>query len=656
MPRNDLIKIRQGTAAAWTSADPTLATGELGFETDTGKFKIGKASTAWTTLVYAAVTTTELTSAINAVINAAPGALDTLDELAAALGDDANFATTIANSLALKAPLVSPAFTGTPTGITKTHVGLGNQDNIKSDILLPSYVTTRSRPHFYDAVLHTYDWRPENTRKLHAALGKAAAGIGGLQHIAVVGDSLSAGYMGSTASPVWDTTKAWPVVLRNLLAGIGIPIGGTGLVPLSDVTQVAADSRWTTTGTWTATGLGYAGTTTNGATATFVSDVPGVAADLYFYGGGGAATWAVDGVPQGSLDMSGGIVLKKATATGLASGLHTIVVTATSTTLRYIVGAQVRAASGLVIHNLSEGSSQTLTWTTTTAGSLYDARFGALALSSQVPAAVLFALGVNDVLNSVPGATFKTRLTTLRNLVSTNSDVAFVGAPCWSNMSDEMFDLADTLDHPFIDVFSRYGGTSPGSPANVNGLVQDGSNVHVNQALQADWGRWIESLIAGGGSTSGGGSGDALTTGTLAQFAPTSSAQLRGVLSDETGSGPAVFGTNPTITNYTEAVVAIGTVTTTSTLDLTNGTVQTATLTASTACTFTMPTPTAGKSFVLLLKQAASTGNGTAVFTGVKWNSVGAPTITATAGKMDILTFVADGASWYGSYAQGFTP
>ena len=128
-----------------------------------------------------------------------------------------------------------------------------------------------------------------------------------------------------------------------------------------------------------------------------------------------------------------------------------------------------------------------------------------------------------------------------------------------------------------------------------------------------------------------------------------------------TGTGKMVLDTsptvnNPTVTNYVESVVAIGTVTTTSTLALTNGTVQTATLTASTACTFTMPTATAGKSFVLLLKQAAATGNGTATFTGVKFGTAGAPTITATAGKMDILTFIADGTNWYGSIAQGYTP
>ena len=114
--------------------------------------------------------------------------------------------------------------------------------------------------------------------------------------------------------------------------------------------------------------------------------------------------------------------------------------------------------------------------------------------------------------------------------------------------------------------------------------------------------------------------------------------------------------TNPTVTNYVESVVAIGTVTSAHTLVLTSGTVQTATLTASTACTFTMPTATAGKSFILLLKQAASTGNGTATFTGVKYSAAGTPVVTATAGKMDIFSFVADGTNWYGNVIQGYTP
>jgi len=46
------IQIRNGTASAWTSANPTLAVGEMGSETDTGRFKIGNGSTAWNSLGY----------------------------------------------------------------------------------------------------------------------------------------------------------------------------------------------------------------------------------------------------------------------------------------------------------------------------------------------------------------------------------------------------------------------------------------------------------------------------------------------------------------------------------------------------------------------------------------------------------------------------
>lgn len=46
------IQARRGTAAQWTSANPTLAAGEWGYETDTGKAKIGNGSTAWTSLSY----------------------------------------------------------------------------------------------------------------------------------------------------------------------------------------------------------------------------------------------------------------------------------------------------------------------------------------------------------------------------------------------------------------------------------------------------------------------------------------------------------------------------------------------------------------------------------------------------------------------------
>jgi len=77
----------------------------------------------------AKATPSDVSSAVAAVVNASPASLDTLRELAAALGDDANFASTVTNALAAKAPIASPTFTGTVSGITKSMVGLGNVDN-----------------------------------------------------------------------------------------------------------------------------------------------------------------------------------------------------------------------------------------------------------------------------------------------------------------------------------------------------------------------------------------------------------------------------------------------------------------------------------------------------------------------------------------------
>jgi hypothetical protein len=53
MPVVNLIQLRRGTAAQWTSANPTLSAGEAGVETDTGKFKIGNGSQNWGALKYA---------------------------------------------------------------------------------------------------------------------------------------------------------------------------------------------------------------------------------------------------------------------------------------------------------------------------------------------------------------------------------------------------------------------------------------------------------------------------------------------------------------------------------------------------------------------------------------------------------------------------
>lgn len=98
------LQVRRGTAANWTSANPTLSAGEFGLESDTGKLKIGTGSTAWNSLAYIGLTPTELSTAISDaiadVIDLSPSTLDTLNELAAAINDDPNFFSTVTTAIA----------------------------------------------------------------------------------------------------------------------------------------------------------------------------------------------------------------------------------------------------------------------------------------------------------------------------------------------------------------------------------------------------------------------------------------------------------------------------------------------------------------------------------------------------------------------------
>ena len=105
--------------------------------------------------------------------------------------------------------------------------------------------------------------------------------------------------------------------------------------------------------------------------------------------------------------------------------------------------------------------------------------------------------------------------------------------------------------------------------------------------------------------------------------------------------------------DYKEGVVTANT-STAYTISLASGTVQILTLTGN--CTFTFPTATAGKSFILLLKQDG-TGSRTVTWpAAVKWPSGTAPTITSTASKADKYVFTAEGSSWVGSTAgQNYT-
>ena len=90
------------------------------------------------------------------LVSSAPSTLDTLQELANALGSDQNFATTMTNTLALKAPLSSPSFTDAPTaptataGTNNTQIAttafVANGLNLKANLASPTFTGTPSAP------------------------------------------------------------------------------------------------------------------------------------------------------------------------------------------------------------------------------------------------------------------------------------------------------------------------------------------------------------------------------------------------------------------------------------------------------------------------------------------------------------------------------
>jgi len=131
---------RRGTAAQWTAADPILAAGEIGFESDTGQFKIGDGVNHWDDISYfknledlggslddyVLVTSKAQANGVASLdssgkipvaqlgnlIDGAPDALNTLNELAAAINDDGTFASSIVSALAGKLALGGGTMTG----------------------------------------------------------------------------------------------------------------------------------------------------------------------------------------------------------------------------------------------------------------------------------------------------------------------------------------------------------------------------------------------------------------------------------------------------------------------------------------------------------------------------------------------------------------
>lgn len=144
---------------------------------------------------------------------------------------------------------------------------------------------------------------------------------------------------------------------------------------------------------------------------------------------------------------------------------------------------------------------------------------------------------------------------------------------------------------------------------------------------------------------------NATNTGIYAATTNEVSFSVAGVKKLEVLTGRTVISNDLACNSYREGITSLGNSGTSKTLAV--GGVQRCTLTGN--CTFAMPGAAAahsGRGITLILSTGA--GSFTASFTGVKWPGNVAPTITATASRIDILCFVSDGVNWYGSTVQNY--
>ena len=452
-------------------------------------------------------TTAFVQTAVSNLVASAPATLDTLNELATALGNDANFSTTISTSIGLKAPIASPTFTGTVSGITKAMVGLGQVDNT-SDIDKPvSTATTTAigvettRATTAEALLAPIA-SPTFTGTV-SGITKAMVGLGQVTNTSDINKPVSTAtttaigvettrattaeaLLAPIASPTFTGTATIPTL--NLTNALAVAYGGTGIATAPTNGQIDIGS----------TGVGFVRTTITAGSGITVTNAAGSITITSTSGGG-----SVTSVGQ---TFTGGLI--SVTDSPITSaGTLALTVAGTSGGIPYFSSASTWASSAAltqygIIYGGGAGAAPVATAAGTT-GQVLTATTGSAPGWSSLPSGSISVTGGDLTLSGNTGtaitnatlATVNSNIGTFNN-VTVNAKGLVTAASNVSYLTS--FTEADTLatvtgrgaTTSTVSTFS--GGGGDGLPA-----------LKITQTASASTFNWIASFMNSAINTAG---------------------------------------------------------------------------------------------------------------------------------------------------------
>lgn len=433
------IQKRRDTASNWTAANPILASGEPGYETDTKRQKTGDGVTAWTSLAY----TFDKTSADPTYAPKAKSPF--LTDAAYVPPNGYNQQNSIYNLTGVNWKYARQALARARQGTGLCRVA------VIADSIGTGYHATAQNADSWPSVMREY---------LSTKLGYPASGTGD-----VMCGTLGI-YSASSPDPRWTGNWTLPAS-AGASGGIGISSTASGLIhtfttdKAGTIAEFSYGTQTTWTGTFTVTVKNNAGTILSGPTS---------------YNCTGATGVQRVSIPSLVMDVG-----------------STIIFTSTNTGVNVVLTAGVRNATGLLVSNYGIGTSGTTMWnnyaaSTSGYSSAYTVR---QLLLANPPDILLIALGTNDALNTQGSACtpalFATNLASIvANYKGANTSVALLhpipaSGVVWSGTntngytSSTFYAQADSLNVPLLDESDRWQDYVS---ANASGLMFD--TVHPN--------------------------------------------------------------------------------------------------------------------------------------------------------------------------------